>query len=395
MMLDFRKTLPLTLLLAACSGDPADGDAGDAGTADTSQEDVSPLPDFVTGVELAARDFGPDPYEIGREWYVYDGTTHAVTPEPWVYVIERDAQTWAVDIGRYYDDRGESGKFTLSIAEADGAAWSEAVELSLEQNVKDAPACVKLQPAAEVACTAPHDLVFRTAWRSIPDAGFAVREPAIYMSTHFADTAEPFVVRIVEAAEIADVSPAREALDAVEPRPSVAVDPLHGRVGWVHDAPGEPARTETQVQITSNLQVAQWQIASLTASESATTVTLAARCQNLNVTEQPPFPAEATSFDVTLSHDTPYSARLVQLCDPAAAGVVSGSAQPEFSTPLRGLWPDAKTFDLIVEQLDERVVIRLANGHLLWNWTRAYNLDPSAPFDPIDLEAVWDKYLSQ
>ncbi len=54
-------------------------------------------------------------FERGEGWYVYDPTTHVITPRPLVWVV-RSAATppLALTIDDYYDDAGTSGVLTLT-----------------------------------------------------------------------------------------------------------------------------------------------------------------------------------------------------------------------------------------------------------------------------------------
>ncbi len=103
-------------------------------------------------------------------------------------------------------------------------------------------------------------------------------------------------------------------------------------------------------------------------------------------------PSEAgTSRDIDLP-TTGYSMTLVRLCEPEdqtpSLRVVS-----EHDAPFRGQWPDASSYDLMIEQLDGRVSIRPAPGNHLWNWTQADG-QGSQTFAPVDITDLWSDWSS-
>ena len=337
------------------------------------------------GLDAAARGLGYDPYAIGATWFEYDFGTHTLTPRLEVYVARRGDSIAVFELKSYYDARGESGFFTVRGDAYDGSEWSGEVEFTTEVNLKESMTCLSLAPLAERPCDdTDAALLMRTSWRSVPEAGFGVREPALLARAHFAwPEDERTALTALPDVTLEEVELDAAELTAAAPLPNVSWDPAASRVGWLHDAAGEPAREDANVQVTANVELAHWRVTGL----EGLSVTLEKRCQRADYNDQQPMP-EATSSAVVDLPAGDYSAALVRLCDPT-----DRQAAPELigtlTSPPAGAWPDTKTFDLLVEQVAGRVSIRPAPGNLLTNWTRRAEV---AGFDPPDTSIVWEGY---
>ncbi|MFB6350547.1 MAG: hypothetical protein ABEN55_04655, partial [Bradymonadaceae bacterium] len=153
----------------------------------------------TTGNDTGDRSSGPPPgerppigdhfvqeaYGIGASWFEYDDANHTVTPRDTVYRIRRDDLDALFEVTSYYDDRGESGYFSLRVRHRRDDGWGESRALTLSRNAKESAVCVALDPLEQQACDGANtDLVFRTDLRTVPAAGFAVSNPAIYTTDH-------------------------------------------------------------------------------------------------------------------------------------------------------------------------------------------------------------------
>ena len=344
----------------------------------------------ITGAQLARSGYGEDPYQIGGSWYEYDGRTHSVTPREAVFVWRDEAgQPQALwQIVSYYDDRGESGVFTLAWRGRQDQGWGQTRTIRLMGNVKkDGPACLDLAAGQQQPCaldSARPLAVFRTSWRPIPEAGFAVNNPSVFLTTHF--TRAQGSLAALSAPSVEAVTQTMEELGALEARKSSDQEPDHSRVGWLHAGPGLEPRRHTHLQLTSSMHVAQWRVEAMTQDEAAITLTLSAWCQQASHPMAQPFPTERPQGgQITLRADVPYSAALVRLCAPDDLAKPEIKVIQEGQSPWAGLWPSEREFNLIVEQHMGRVAARPAAGQLVWNWTLAQlpEEELDGPIDPI------------
>jgi hypothetical protein len=373
---DIAGALGVTLALLTACGEPAEAPEVEApserGTFD--------------GQEAAARSLGYDPYAIGATWFEYDHATHALTPRLEVYVARRGEQVAIFELASYYDARGESGFFTVRGDAWDGAAWSGPVDFVTEVNVKDARTCLALAPLSEVGCGTPDAaLILRTSWRTVAEAGIAVKEPALLARAHFSwpEDERTWLTALPEVT-LDEVARDAAALTASPPLPNASWDPTASRVGWLHDAPGGAPRADANLHVTANMQLAHWRVTGL----DGLSVTIEKRCQSASYTAQQPLPEATQAGTITLDEGA-YTGKLVRLCDPQDADAAPAVVATLTDAPA-GAWPDTKTFDLIVEQLDGRVSVRPAPGHLLVNWTRRAGAEGFAP--PTDMELLWRDY---
>ncbi len=76
------------------------------------------------------------------------------------------------------------------------------------------------------------------------------------------------------------------------------------------------------------------------------------------------------------------AAWLVRLCGESAGAAMADRGLSG------GLWPDTRTFDLVLERRDGRLSARQAPGHLLWNWSLGA---PESAASPADIESLWQR----
>jgi hypothetical protein len=367
-----RALLPLLALIAAC---------GNIETTPVEDPSPAPLPPS-DGLLASGEGFDEDPYTPGSRWYIYDGTTHSITPRPELYAARRGDAAWLVRIKSYYDAQGRSGVVSMELRERGAAGWSAWSPLTTSANVQEQRVCIDLDARAEAPCD-DAEIALRIDWRVVPPAGFAVANPAIYALAHHSDPA-PLSLAIIPASSLddaADDAAIDAAIDAATPAADAARDLVGSRVGWLHDRAGLPPRRDVQLQATANMELVQWQVDRV----DGLTITLNARCAPLSATPDAQVALSeyaANTLAVTLPPGD-QSGVYVRLC-----GEGAGEVGP-ITAARAGLWPDTKTFDLIVEQVAGRVAIRPAPGDLLHSWTRGAGagadvMDP-APTPPAQL----------
>ncbi len=345
---------------------------------------VEPIEEHPVGLELASANLGPDPHEIGTSWYDYDPRTHVLTPKDQVFQLRHAGEPVGVfEITSYYDERGESGFFTLNTRKAGETAQS----VVLPDSVKDAPVCMT-QGFSVTSCTSSDALlVWRIASRVLPGAAFTVKEPGVYIHQPYTPgenstyTLHAFAARSLD--EVED--------DAEAPELPSSMNPLRSRVGWIHPSAQDlTARQDLHVHATSTRHITQWQVTQLTRRDDELTVNLQLMCQKMASDDQPPFDMDSQEqLAITLDTSLPYQAKLITLCDTLEDTKISGDLVDSSSTPYGALWPQ-EPFDLFIEHYQGRVSIRPAPGTLLQNWTLAFG-EGSTDFIPVDLLEVWEQ----
>lgn len=336
----------------------------------------------VTGAELAAQGYGEDPQEIGGAWYDYDASTHAITPKDAVFVsVSPGGELVAMwEVASYYDERGESGVFTLRWRDRAAQGWGPTRELTLSGNVKkDGAQCVAYSPGRQVSCEdEAAALIFRTSWRPVVEAGFAVNNPSIYTTAHFGRAAQAYELIALEATSLEALELSERFDDATllaqAPRKAAALEPIHSRIGWLP----ERSTQETYLQLTSSMHLAQWRVESIARQEGQLELTLSVMCRAATYPEAQAFElTKRATKTITLALGSGYRGQLLSLCDPQApdgepAIEVIGTSDAPYT-----LWPDERSFNLFLEQLDGAPSLRPAPGQLLWSWTRAQGIEPS------------------
>lgn len=328
--------------------------------------------------------FVPEPFGIAMNWFDYTLKSHVVERVPAVYRGFFDGESTLFSFESYYDDRGESGKITMTGLDL-GDESASVQTLKLKGNVKDDPVCVKLHGLKEVDCEGgEHDLIIRIEYRMVATAGFAVSNPSIYTTRHYIDFDEPGEVDIWRG-EFDTVEDALAGLDDESKwyrMKDVELRPADGKIAPFLDelGPGEPS--EAFVQGTSSMNVAGWWFEK---SDDPYKIKLSANCvpTQLSSDEQAlPLSADAKAQEFELAPDT---VTLVNLCDEDGPALVE--AQDE---PYRGLWPAADTFDLFLDTFGERVEIFVNPGHFIWSSGQA-EIDESVVI-PEDFweEAIWN-----
>ena len=333
-------------------------------TPEAASGDVSALVSG-DGRVRGARGLGPELYGPGSSWYAYDSTTHALTPRPIVYVIRRGEGITLLEIESYYDARGESGTFTLRALHHDGERWRDAVvERTLSRSIKSGATICVSERLDEVDCDQGL-VVFRSSWRPLPEAGFAVQEPGFYARSHYsAPPDEQVHIAAIEARSIEQVD--REDLDtlrSIAPLADASATPHDSRVGPIEDA---SRWGEVYLHVTATMHAAQWRIKSVEGQDQGdTVVTMGVRCQTLNLADQQPFDTREREVVWTLPGGDDGSYRAVR-------GVLCGPDQGAATTltqPASGLWPDTKTFDFFLERYQGVLSIIAAPSSLVLNHT--------------------------
>ena len=344
----------------------------------------------TTGRKLAATSFGPDPEEIGTDWYDYSPRTHVLTPKPFVYALRHQGETRALfRIESYYDDRGESGAFTLEALTASSPHQVKRVTLP---SIKTQIVCLD-EDIEQTDCASERALlVLRIAPRVIPGAGFTVKEPGLYLHQPYdPDRLKP----PYEIAYLAESSLQGLSLETSqgEIAPSSTI-PSHSRIGWLHPSPDDLSpKQDIYLHATSTLHVATWQIEAIEREGEALRVALRVGCQVMSDSEQAPLDPEAfETVWLTLDGSRDYDGYQVTLCDAEQETSAKLVSTARHDRPPGALWADAPS-DLILSHHRGHVLIRPAAGTLVLNWTYSSLGGEGRSMEEIELSSVWEMFL--
>lgn len=329
-------------------------DAGIDGSPDAAAADSGSSSPSQPGPEAFA--FVPERLGVGSSWYIYDGATHALTPEPVVYLVRGGELSAAIEIISYYNERGESGYFTLRIQSATPTArtWPDAQTLRFASSVKEAPVCVDLQQVRTVDCSAPHDLVARTDRRVIPAAGFAVVDASLHVVARNHGVGGAPRVWSVPADQI----PSPDQDIALPALPSALLDVSQSLLAPLTSA----AESTAVLQATTDSQLVQWRLNSIAVDETGIRLQLDSRCVALATSATAQAPLDAVPIQTTeLQTHLPAHGELLRLdlCDTHGLP----TALPNTAKP--ALWPGDELYDVLIRQTEEGVAFLGAPGTLL------------------------------
>lgn len=320
-----------------------------------------------------------EPFVPGDQWYEYDARTHVVTPSNELYLLRGDANDYLLQITSYYDERGESGTFSYRVRSWRGDEWSDPRSGEPAGSVKEAPVCVDLDAAAITECGSDDwEVVFRIDARVVPYGGFAVNNPAIHPRGHHWAQEQRLVTHRLPGLALDEVVESPETLaSGFEPELSAKIASDAGVLANVLRDIESPA--DVFLHATNDLRLVQWR-----ASTSGVDIAFDVRCAELAMSaeEQDPLTqADVRTHVVQLPDEGPRGF-LLDLC--ADSPVVS-----EYTAPLDGLWPDTRSFDLVLETSSEGPIIRLAPGSLALR-VKINGSDASAPMEPVEVDPrIW------
>lgn len=275
---------------------------------------------------------------VGSAWYLYESTTHVLTPRPETYLIRLQDSAAEIAVLSYYDVRGESGYFALRYRFWNNGAWGSPETVEFSQNVKTTPLCLdrNLQPCD---CSPQNTLlVLRADSRVIPAAGFTVAEPGIYLHPSGDDVLGIWKI----PGEFGN------SLDPAALSVNGALQP-HARLLAAHaalsDLTGNNAPSATVLQATTSMHLAWWNLARWAQSESTLELTLAVRCGSLEMSaETQEIPAASSQITTTLQIPVVESgSTFIALC---------GDEGTRITETVDGqvvVWPSSRSFDLWVE----------------------------------------------
>ena len=333
---------------------------------ETTPHPAEQEPAFVsgTGRERSSDGLVPELYGPGSSWYAYEASTHVLTPKPYVYALRAEGALTLFEVVSYYDERGESGVFTLRArSQLTGEPPGEVKTLTLSSNIKEAPVCVDALVIEEGACREGM-LLFGAAFRPLPSAGFAVQEPFIHvLNAPLAQASSRVDVTRVEAQSIEDVPLDEAVWRGMARLPDASLTPEDSLVGWLEREDTTP-RQDVFMHITSTMHAAQWRVLQLEQRDGAVEVTLGIRCQAITATAQQPMPVLEQTRRLTLARSGAHAHLRISLCE-APEGDSSSSFE---GSPY---WPDTRSFDLVLESHSGRLSARTAPGNLLSNRTLA------------------------
>lgn len=181
--------LPLAVMLfgvAACGDTPSDNSNNPPTNNGNNEPDGSESDKY--GVD---KNFDPtslpsgsatEDWGIGDKWYDYNFNKHSVTPRPYSWVVRMgESAIYHMRVIRYYDDFGQSGAPSMAIQTWDGSQFGDEKIWQAEHKVSDDAICVDFESATSVPCSGPHDLIWRTDKRPVPEVGFSINNPSFYV----------------------------------------------------------------------------------------------------------------------------------------------------------------------------------------------------------------------
>lgn len=340
-----------------------------------SDGDTSNNKDGENVEEAVDRMFVEESYGIGMNWFNYGKKSHALLPIERIYRFERDGETILFKLESYYNERGDSGYFSLK-RQLIGASSEDVELIALTSNAKEAPVCVNLKDAVETSCAeGDHDLVIRTDYREIAPAGFALSTPGFYVASHFTDeTGIKFSYARRDSLEAGvdalDDADAWKRYRDANTYLSDAV--LYSKFDGLDVGESTPAILHASPQ----MKMIGWAMK----KTDERTFDVSVNCVKLRMKKaQQDLPVSA-DFETTSLTFAPNTITLVSLCDDDGPQNVE-----ETSTPYRAMWPETDTFDLIVDTLSDSPQVRFPPGHLLMS-TGADTIDEDTDI-PI---SFWD-----
>jgi hypothetical protein len=313
------------------SGIPGDAYVSvDAGTAEvgTAQPELHPAWDRFVSESLG----------VGSAWYLYESTTHVLTPRPETYLIRLQDVAAEIDVLSYYDVRGESGYFALRHRFWNNGVWDAPETVEFSQNVKTTPLCLdrNLQPSD---CGPQNTLlVLRADSRVIPAAGFTVAEPGIYLHPSGEDVIGIWKI----PGEFGN------SLDPAALSVHGALQP-HARLlaenAAFSDLIGEDTEPATVLQATTSMHLAWWNLAEWNEGGDTLELTLNVRCGSLEMSaETQEIPDASSQTTTTLQIPVVESgSTFIALC---------GDEGTRITETVEGqvvVWPSSRSFDLWVE----------------------------------------------
>jgi len=313
------------------SGIPADAipDANSNGTdAGISQPDLHPAWDRFVSESLG----------VGSAWYLYESTTHVLTPRPETYLIRLQDSATEIAVLSYYDVRGESGYFALRYRFWNDGAWGDAETIEFSQNVKETPLCLDRSLQANDCDAQTTLLVLRADSRVIPAAGFTVAEPGIYLHPSGDDLLGIWKIP-GEFGSSLDPT-ALSANGTLQPHARLLA--ADAAFADLYSTAAQPA---TVLQATTSMHLAWWNLAEWNDGGDTLELTLNVRCGSLEMSaETQEIPAASSQTTTTLQIPVVESgSTFIALCGDEGIRItetVDGQVV---------VWPSSRSFDLWVE----------------------------------------------
>lgn len=301
------------------------------------------------GLDGAPDGIGLQPWGAGATWYDYDGTTHMVTPANRAWYVVRGDKVWHLTITRYYDAFGTSGHPDMRVHRwnATTQSWTLVGTWAASEKVSQNQQCFSLdaptQPRGGSACeTFDYDVLWRADFRPIPEAGFAISNPAFYIATDKGGE----VFRVEDRHLPTDLS-------VLETNQATRIYSIfdHDAVSIIqpHFFNAEGTEGNTIISLTGDMFAAQWRV-----DDVDGTLRVESRCAAITATSYADAPTlTGATQAITFAVDDLPRWTLIDLC------TVTGPAIAYERDTLRpGAWPSNATFDLAIE--------RTATGYTLW-----------------------------
>lgn len=290
---------------------------------------------------------------IGDRWYNYEfqgQAAHTVLPAERAFLVQHPTHgTLIFGVTNYYHIiTGESAMPTVAFRRWNGNAWGERVLWTAPSRIYNGELCLSFEGFTSVDCTSDnYDLIWRSNNRPVPEMGFAIGNPGIYVTPGAGITVHRFDNYRLFSNQSKDVLPESPELalgqDGVE------------QVGTPLDAAPNPMLpTERLIegasifQLTADLRFVEWGAALTPAgADNDASVTFSARCVAAARTavDTPDFTGAPSDLALTLADET-QRWTFIDLCGDEGPEVVQSS-----DSLAMGQWPNNTTFDLVLENI--------------------------------------------
>ena len=298
-------------------------------------------------------------WSIDDRWYDYDFKDHSVTPAQKAHLIRHpELGDVLFSVIYYYDDDGV-GRPTSAFRIWQDDAWGELRTWLPDARPGLDPQCMSFETFASAACDGNEGLVWRINSRPVPEMGFSVGNPGIFVTPREG----------LEVWEIPNyVVHERANLERLPESPQAALD-LEGAVLRRTPLDSEPvpmlpldrlAEGTSIFHLTADLRFTEFSVGF--DAEAPQTVVLRSRCvtaeQSAATTAD--FTMEPTTLEIPLAERWTF----VDVCAETTRACEAGETPnlrdtcvdreaaitEERSELLMGHWPDNRSFDLLFEK---------------------------------------------
>lgn len=279
-----------------------------------------------------------EPWGIGDSWYDYGFVGHFVTPAERSWVITNDDGAYHLVVNNYYGPTGEGATPKVDIRTWTNDAWSPPVEWQAPRSLLGKPPlCLRLADAQTVECADAYDIIWRINRRPVPEQGFSVSNPGIFVNRGPGIGVFQFEEKTPPA--------------TVPTEPSATAK----RIRSIFDSDAQPILPFDELQtggsifmLTARLKIAEWSVV----KTSDGTVVVKARCVDAKPTHAATDALDVPPGELRIEGERQQWS-FVELCGDDGA--------PELATSLDamkvGQWPDNTTFGLVIQTIDGQIKV--------------------------------------